>query len=62
MSEIKLQATLKKIHIMSKNDLDSLDLQEHPNQIFATTDEISPNYATIEYVDSLIKTTLNTEV
>ena len=56
------QTILKKINIISKKDLDSLDLKEHPNEIFATPDEVSPNYATIDYVDSLIKTTLNTEV
>jgi len=39
MSTIKEQATLKKVHVLTRADLDGLDLTQYTNQIFGTVDE-----------------------
>lgn len=39
MSTIKEQAPLKKIHVLTRADLDDLDLTQYTNQLFGTVDE-----------------------
>jgi hypothetical protein len=55
MSTIKEQATLKKVHVLTRADLDDLDLTQYTNQIFGTVDEndsVSVYDETLDFGDS----------